>query len=97
MARRVSDEHEVHMTADTRAKPRLRGFLQLGMAVAVIWFITVYAAPALINAVPMWKSMGEVSERLDINAGSIFYTDVPISGEAEVHMRSTIRYRPGKK
>jgi hypothetical protein len=85
------------MIADAETRPKLRGFIRLGAAVALLWGITVYAAPALINAVPIWKSMGEAADRLDINAGSIFYTDVPVSGEAELHMRSTITYRPGGK
>lgn len=85
------------MIPDTPTKPRLVGFLQLGAAVLLLWGITVYAAPALINAIPMWKSMGEVTDRLDINAGAIYYTDVPISGEAELYLRSSIKYRQKKK
>ncbi len=85
------------MNTGEPTKSRLKGIIQLGAAGLLLWGITVYGAPALINAIPMWKSIGEASDRLDINAGSIYYTDVPISGEAELYLRSTIKYRLGKQ
>ncbi|MDL2272684.1 hypothetical protein LJC23_06620 [Desulfovibrio sp. OttesenSCG-928-I05] len=85
------------MTADTQARPGIRGFIKLGIGIFLIWVAAFHAGPALINAIPTWKSLGEAADRLDINTGAIFYTDVPVAREAEMQIRSTIRYQPGKK
>ena len=74
-----------------------KGFLQLGLAALFIWVFMVYIGPAVINAIPAWKQLGEEADRLNITLSSYFYTEVPISGEAEMHMRSTIRFQPGKQ
>lgn len=85
------------MKTTTSASRRKKGLFQLSLAACFIWLFMMYIGPALINAVPIWKQLGEEADRLNIHLASYFYTEVPISGEAEMHMRSTIRFQPGKQ
>lgn len=84
-------------TAAIEHRPTAKGFIKLGLAVLGLWFFVFYAGPAIINTVPGWKQLADAADRNDINTGAIFYTDIPLSHEAELYINSSLRFSPGRR
>ena len=71
-----------------------KGFLQLGVGIAVIWVMIVYICPAIIEAIPAYRAYARQIDERGITTSALFYTDVEEAGEAELHIRNTLRFMP---
>ncbi|EMG36421.1 hypothetical protein PCS_02926 [Desulfocurvibacter africanus PCS] len=65
----------------------------LGLS-ALLWFLVIYAAPVLRDSIPEFRKYASVVEQNDIHAGAIYYTDVELTGNADINSRSTFEHTP---
>ena len=73
------------------------GFIQLGASILVIWLMIFYILPAIVEGIPAFKRYGDEMDRHGLHAGALFYSDLPIINDAELHIRNTIRFLPKDK
>lgn len=73
---------------------RLKNFLKFGAGLVVIWIMVFHVCPAIIEAIPAYRAYGAQVERLELNTSDLFYNDVEAAGEAELHIRNTLRFMP---
>lgn len=71
-----------------------RGFLKLGLGIAVIWIMMFWCIPAFINTVPGYKTYADEAERRGITTSALFYTNVEQAREAEQYLLNTWRFGP---
>ncbi len=69
---------------------RWRAFL-LG---ALLLFGALLALSQAAERIPLLRPLGKFILESGIDAGALFYTEVEETGDAETHMRNTIRYPP---
>ena len=76
-------------TAPTRP-PALR--LALFVAgVFALWFFFAVISPRLTALSPTWRHFTAVQEEYGLHSGAVYYTDVPVTQEAEAHVREAVR------
>lgn len=68
-----------------------RKLLRLGCWVAVLWLFFAVATPWLFERSPAWQRYDQVQEEHDIHSGAIYYSDVPVTLESELHVREAVR------
>ena len=78
-------------------KSRLKGWLQLGVALFLVWTLTYVALPAITNSSTNFQKIAQFIDSSEIDTGQFYYTDVEIVTQAEMGARSTIEYFSGKK
>ena len=77
--------------------PDLAGrLLRLGLALACLWFIVYVLAPLPVERFEPMRVFARAAQENNIAPGSLYYTDVPVSTQAEMSNRDTIRYFLGK-
>jgi hypothetical protein len=50
--------------------------------------------PAVNRSIPSMQKMAGVVDEYNIRTGMFFYTDVEVTGAANVEMANTVRFRP---
>ena len=65
--------------------------LQLGGWILALWFFFAVATPWLTSLSPAWQRFDDVQEKYDLNSGALYYTDVPITQDAEDAVRKAVR------
>ncbi len=78
---------------DYKSHP-LYGWCKLAIGVFCIWFVIWQVTPILVAAIPALAHYGQVAKDNDIMPGVLYYTDVPVSVEAEQNNRDTVRFLP---
>ncbi len=61
---------------------------------ALLWFFMFYAGPALRDSIPEFREYAAVVDQNGLHAGAIYYTDVELTGRADINTRSTIEHTP---
>ena len=80
------------------ARPGLPGrLLRLALALACLWFVMYVLAPLPVEHFEPMRTFARAARENDITPGSLYYTDVPVSTQAEMSNRDTIRYFYEKK
>jgi hypothetical protein len=90
--------HVFNKTSDGR-KNRSSDLIQRWTAfffcLFLVWIFMFVIAPAIQNTSAV-KPLADFIEESGIDASALFYTEVEESSEAELHMRSTMKYPPRK-
>lgn len=73
---------------------QMKSYVKFGIGLAVIWGMMFHVCPAIIEAIPAYKAYAAEIDRLDIQTSALFYNDVEPAGEAELHIRNTLRFMP---
>lgn len=68
--------------------------LRLAGALFIIWLLLWKGTPILVAHCPNLAHYGAVALENDIIPGALYYTDVPVSPEAERNNRDTVRFLP---
>lgn len=71
-----------------------RKLLRLGLGLSLIWFFLWVLTPAIVARCPNLARYGAVALEYDIQPGALYYTDVPVSAEAERNNRDALRFPP---
>ncbi len=82
---------------ETRPPSYARKLAQLALALACIWVMVWHVCPAIIEAIPSWKKQAALQDELNIMTSALFYNDLEITTDAELHTRHTIMYPPNLK
>ncbi len=70
--------------------------LRLCIALALLWLVVYVLAPLPVEHFEPMRVFSRAAGENNITPGSLYYTDVPVSTEAEMSNRDTIRYFSGK-
>lgn len=68
-----------------------RGLGRLICAAGLIWLFFGLLEAGLAALCPAWQRFNALQEEHGLNSGALFYTDVPVSQEAEEAMREAVR------
>ncbi len=71
-----------------------KGLFQLIATLVGIWFVIWQVTPVLVDNIPALKRYGQVAEDNNIMPSMLYYTDVPVSLDAENNNRNTVRFMP---
>jgi len=82
------------METSPGSKSRGKGLAQLLLAVALLLCFMFVLAPALQRRVEPLRRLGRHIEDSGIAANMIYYTEVPVTAEAERAMRDSLDYPP---
>lgn len=83
---------------DGRQRPSgiLRRWSALLLGIVLVWLFMFVIAP-WIQKSPSVKPLADFIEESGIDASALFYTEVEEASEAELYMRSTLKYGPEAK
>lgn len=68
--------------------------LRLFCGLFIIWLLLWKGTPILVANCPALAHYGKVALENNIIPGALYYTDVPVSQEAEQNNRDTVRFLP---
>lgn len=68
--------------------------LRLGACLLGIWLFLWVLTPIIVAHCPALARYGEVAQEHNISPGALYYTDVPVSADAERNNRDTVRFLP---
>lgn len=88
LAQTLCSAYEAYMNNTTR------GFVRLGAGLVIIWLLITYICPAIIEAIPAYRAYAHEIDSRGITTSALFYNDVEEAGEAELHIRNTLRFTP---
>ena len=71
-----------------------RGLLQLIAICFGMWFLIWQVTPILVDNIPALARYGQVAKDNDIMPGVLYYTDVPVTPDAEANNRDTVKFLP---
>ena len=66
----------------------------LALWLLVIWAVLWGLTPVLVAHIPALAKYGDVALEHNIQPGALYYTDVPVSADAEQNNRDTVRFLP---
>lgn len=69
----------------------MRRLLLLSGWVIGLWFFFAVLTPRLLALSPAWQRYDAVQEEYGLDSGALYYSDLPISGEAEQVAREAVR------
>lgn len=72
----------------------VRKLSRLGLGLWLIWFFLWVLTPVVVAHCPPLARYGDAALENDIQPGALYYTDVPVSAEAERNSRDTVRFLP---
>ena len=64
---------------------------RLFLYTSAVFFVLWGVIPAIYNAVPALRHSCEQQDKYDIEAGAIYYTDVPVSLDSEMACREAVQ------
>lgn len=70
---------------------RLQNWLKLSAWAVALWFFFAVLTPRLVALFPAWQRYYAVQEEYNLDSGALYYTNVPITQEAENAMRAAVR------
>ena len=76
---------------DLRTRPLAIRLLYLGLWVFGLWFFFAVLTPRLEALCPAWQRFIAAQDEYGLHSGAVYYTDVPITQEAEAHVREAVR------
>ncbi|MDL2285581.1 hypothetical protein LJB93_02410 [Desulfovibrio sp. OttesenSCG-928-F07] len=79
-------------TAEQQQTDLPRRLARFVLAVTILMFTVYVLAPLPIKYIPAMAHYAKGVDLNDINTGSLFYTDVPVSVMAEQNSRNTVRF-----
>ena len=65
--------------------------LYLGLWLFGLWFFFAVLTPRMAALCPAWRRFYAVQEEHGLHSGALYYTDVPVTQEAEAHVREAVR------
>ena len=77
-------------SAATSFRPRCHAWLRLAGYALALWGFFGFVGPKVISMIPAWRQYCEVQDAYGLDSGAIFYTDVPVSQEAELANRAAV-------
>ncbi len=69
----------------------LQNRLKLFAWAVALWFFFAVLTPRLVALSPAWQRYYAVQEQYDLDSGALYYTNVPITQEAETAIRAAVR------
>ena len=75
----------------TPTRPLAVRLALLGLCVFALWFFFAVLSPRLTALSPTWRRFYAVQEEYGLHSGAVYYTDVPVTQEAEAHVREAVR------
>ena len=72
----------------------LRRLLRLAACLLAIWLFLWVLTPIIVARIPALAHYGDVALENDIQPGALYYTDVPVTPDAERNNRDTVRFLP---
>lgn len=76
---------------DITRRPLAVRLLHLGLWVFGLWFFFAILTPRLEALCPAWRSFIAAQDEYGLHSGAVYYTDVPVTQEAEAHVREAVR------
>ncbi|MDE5832310.1 MAG: hypothetical protein K2H64_04885 [Desulfovibrio sp.] len=69
---------------------KFKNILKLLCVCLALWFFFAVLTPILEDHIPAWKRYNQISAEKGLDSGAIYYSDVPVSQEAEEIMREAV-------
>ena len=74
-----------------RKRPLAVRLALFAAGVLALWFFFAVLSPRLTALSPTWRHFTAVQEEHGLHSGAVYYTDVPVTQEAEAHVREAVR------
>lgn len=71
-----------------------RRLARLGLCVFAAWVFFWVLTPLIVAHCPPLARYGKLCDDNDITPGALYYSDVPVTVDAEQNNRDTVRYLP---
>ena len=68
----------------------MRGWLYLALWAVGLWFFFAILTPAIEPFIPAWHKYNLLQEAQNHDSGALYYTNVPITQDAEAHTRQAV-------
>lgn len=68
----------------------LQNWLKLFAWAVALWFFFAVITPRLVALFPAWQRYYAVQEKYNLDSGALYYTNVPVTQEAEEAMRAAV-------
>lgn len=78
------------MMKTSREASKIRGWVVVGLCLAMFWVFGVFLGPWIVEKVPAMQDVVTVIEEQDINASAYFYTEIEASYEGERYLRESL-------
>ena len=75
----------------------LKSILKLLAWAAGLWFFFAIFTPFLEDHIPAWKRYNEIQKEQNLDSGSLYYTNVPQTQEAEENTRRAVKEGMAKR
>lgn len=69
----------------------VQNWLKLCAWAVALWFFFAVLTPRLVALFPAWQRYYAVQEKYNLDSGALYYTNVPVTQEAEMAMRAAVR------
>jgi hypothetical protein len=69
----------------------IRKVLKLGCWIVGLWLFFAVVTPWFYDRSPAWQRYYQVQEENDLHSGAVYYCDVPVTLESELHVRESVR------
>ena len=79
------------MTLLSSCSSKTAGWIKLVVYSVCIWLVAGVLLPWVYDVVPALRYSRDVQQKYNIEAGAIYYTDVPISLESEMASREAVQ------
>jgi hypothetical protein len=79
----------------THATCRMKGIPSLLFSILLVVVFIFYVCP-LMDKLPLVEPLIEFIDEQNIDAGALYYTEIEEFSDAEVTMRNTMSFAPGK-
>ncbi len=69
----------------------MRGWFKLALWAIGLWFFFAVFTPAVEPLIPAWQRYNQLQEAQNHDSGALYYTNVPVTSEAEAHLRQAVK------
>lgn len=72
-------------------RSKFKSMFILGLWAVGLWFFFAVLTPVLEERIPAWKRYNQIQEEQNLDAGALYYSNVPQTQEAEEATREAVR------
>lgn len=92
----MTQAYQTLCTASDRAGQQnlsvTKRLVRFGIALALLWFVIYVLAPVPVSRLGPMRDYARIVDKVGVQPGALYYSDVPVTVDAEINNRSTVRY-----
>lgn len=75
----------------------MRGWIYLALWCLGLWFFFAIFTPFIEPMIPAWHKYNQLQEAQNHDSGALYYTNVPVTSDAEAHLKQAVREGMGER